>query len=111
MTFDHFVPADDTDPDVLQINVFEFEDDNGAYANENLPFAVDPAAFMEKKLLAVPRCCQKRKGTQGGGRVNEGVAAREKRLVAHKNLAALIVLSRLIYFLVRMYYQEVKSKQ
>lgn len=50
MTFDHLVPADDPDPEVLQINIIELEtDDNGpfahgaAYANQRLFFAVDPA--------------------------------------------------------------------
>ncbi|KFY58769.1 hypothetical protein V496_05972 [Pseudogymnoascus sp. VKM F-4515 (FW-2607)] len=34
VTFDHLVPAGDTDPAVLQINVVEIEDDGGAYANK-----------------------------------------------------------------------------
>lgn len=81
MTFDHLVPADDTDPEVLQINIIEIQDDDGAYANENLPFAVDPADFVGKKVLAVPRCCQKRKGTQDRGRVNDSVQARDQRML------------------------------
>lgn len=81
VTFDHLVPADDTDPEVLQINIIEIEEDGGAYANENLPFSVDPADFIGKKVLAVPRCCQKRKGTQDRGRVNDGVVMRERRMI------------------------------
>jgi hypothetical protein len=70
VTFDHLVPADDINPEVLQINIIEIEDDNGIYANTWLSFAVDPAEFIGKKVLAVPRCCQKRKGTQDRWRVN-----------------------------------------
>lgn len=70
VTFDHLVPADDINPEVLQINIIEIEDDNGVYANTWLSFAVDPAEFIGKKVLAVPRCCQKRKGTQDRWRVN-----------------------------------------
>jgi hypothetical protein len=32
VTFDHLVPADDTNPEVLQINIIEIEEDNGVYA-------------------------------------------------------------------------------
>ncbi|QKX53888.1 uncharacterized protein TRUGW13939_00968 [Talaromyces rugulosus] len=70
VTFDHLVPADDSNPEVLQINIIEVEDDNGVYANTWLLFAVDPGEFIGKKVLAVPRCCQKRKGTQDRWRVN-----------------------------------------
>ncbi|KAI1464581.1 uncharacterized protein F4812DRAFT_462641 [Daldinia caldariorum] len=73
VTFDHPVPADDPDPDVLQINIIEIEDDGGDYANANLPFIVDPVAYIGKKILAVPRCCQKRKGTQDRMRMNSSV--------------------------------------
>ncbi|KAJ5965120.1 uncharacterized protein N7479_004996 [Penicillium vulpinum] len=70
VTFDYLVPANDTNPEVLQINIIEVEDDNGAYPNTWLLFAVNPAEFIGKKVLAVPRCCQKRKGTQDRWRVN-----------------------------------------
>ncbi|CAG7942783.1 unnamed protein product [Penicillium nalgiovense] len=70
VTFDHLVPTDDIYPEVLQINIIEIEDDNGVYANTWLSFVVDPAEFIGKKVLAVPRCCQKRKGTQDRWRVN-----------------------------------------
>lgn len=55
---------------MLQINIIEIEDDNGVYANSWLLFTVDLAEFVGKKVLAVPRCCQKRKGTQDRWRVN-----------------------------------------
>ncbi|KAM5450682.1 hypothetical protein MaudCBS49596_004213 [Microsporum audouinii] len=78
VTFDHLVPADDTDPEVLQINIIEIEDDNGAYANQWLSFRVDPVEFTGKKVLAVPRCCTKRKGTTDRIRVNECVRWRDE---------------------------------
>lgn len=79
VTFDHLVSTDDDlDPEVLQINIIEMDDDEGAYANEHLPFPVDPAEYTGKRVLAVPRCCQKRKGTQDRARVNESVVESEK---------------------------------
>lgn len=83
VTFDHLVPADDPDPDVLQINIIEMEIDDGpfangaAYANELLLFPVDPAEYTGEKVLAVPRCCQKRKGSQDRMRINSQVAERD----------------------------------
>ncbi|KAI1117910.1 hypothetical protein F5Y14DRAFT_400405 [Nemania sp. NC0429] len=82
VTFDHLVPADDLDPDVLQINIIEVDYDNGEYANKYLLFPVDAAEYTGTKVLAVPRCCQKRKGTQDRGAINIDVADRDsgKRL-------------------------------
>lgn len=77
VTFDHLVPSNDLDPEVLQINIIEMDDDNGEYANTYLPFHVDPVDFTGKKVLAVPRCCQKRKGTQDRPRVNWSVNERD----------------------------------
>lgn len=77
VTSDHLVPADDTNPQVLQINLIEIEEDHGIYANTWLSLAVDPTEFIDKKVLAVPRCCHKRKGTQDRWRVNTGVDERE----------------------------------
>jgi hypothetical protein len=85
VTFDHLVPADDINPEVLQINILEIEDDNGIYANTWLSFAVDPADFIGKKVLAVPRCCQKRKGTQDRWRVNALVDQRIHGLLHFKD--------------------------
>lgn len=70
VTFDHLVPSNDLGPEVLQLNIIQMDDDNGEYANTYLPFQVDPVDFTGKKVLAVPRCCQKRKGTQDRPRVN-----------------------------------------
>ena len=33
VTFDHLVPADDPDPDVLQINIIELETNTGPFAH------------------------------------------------------------------------------
>ncbi|QPH15623.1 hypothetical protein C2857_000082 [Epichloe festucae Fl1] len=76
VTFDHLVPPEENDPEVLQIHILEIDDDGGAYANEALPFKVDPADYTDRRVLAVPRCCQKRKGTQDRFRVNYEVANR-----------------------------------
>jgi hypothetical protein len=55
----------------------EIEADEGEYANEYLPFTIDPADYIGKKILAVPRCCQNRKGTTDRRRVNGSVAERD----------------------------------
>jgi hypothetical protein len=80
VTFDHLVPTDDTDLEVLQINIVEIEDDGGVYANKYNPFDIDPAEYIGKKVLAVPRCCQKRKGTTDRKRINDAVNARDGRV-------------------------------
>ncbi|OBT68141.1 hypothetical protein VE03_01613 [Pseudogymnoascus sp. 23342-1-I1] len=49
VTFDHLVPSDDTDPEVLQINIVEIEDDGGTYANKYNPFDIDPAEYIGRK--------------------------------------------------------------
>lgn len=66
-----------SDPDVLQINIIEIDNDHGTYANKYLLFEIDPAQY-HAKVLAVPRCYQKRKGTQDRGRVNDSVNARDQ---------------------------------
>lgn len=48
--------------------------DGAACANQCLLFTVDPADCVGKKVLAVPRCCQKRKGSQDPLRINSEVA-------------------------------------
>ncbi|KNG86328.1 hypothetical protein ANOM_005222 [Aspergillus nomiae NRRL 13137] len=58
VTFDHLVPLDEPNPEVLQINIIEIEDDNGADASTGLLFAVGLVEYIRKKVLAVPRCCQ-----------------------------------------------------
>ncbi|KAK7211925.1 hypothetical protein V2G26_019103 [Clonostachys chloroleuca] len=77
VTFDHLVPTSDNNPEVLQINIIEMDNDGGAYAEETLPFKVNPTEYTGKRVLAVPRCCQKRKGTQDQERINSGVAFRD----------------------------------
>ena len=77
VTFDHLVPTDDYFPEVLQINICEIDVDQGEYANTYLPFPVDPADYIGKKILAVPRCCQKRKGSTDRSRVNGSVTHKE----------------------------------
>lgn len=89
VTFDHLVPPDDHDPEVLQINIIEVEDDNGVFANKYMDFHVDPAEYAGKRILAVPRCCQKRKGSTDRGRVNENVDRKEGRVtVGHEKIKA-----------------------
>ena len=65
---------------MLQINITETENDMGAYANKYLPFAVDPAEYAGKKVLAVPRCCSTRKGTTDRRRVNWSVDHRDGKV-------------------------------
>lgn len=43
-------------------------------------FYVDPDEYTGIKVLAVPRCCQKRRDTQDRGRVNDGVAYQDVEL-------------------------------
>ncbi|KAI1934863.1 hypothetical protein LOZ12_006140 [Ophidiomyces ophidiicola] len=79
VTFDHLVPAGDINPEVMVINIVEVEEDNGAEANQYLLFQVDPKEYIGKKVLAVPRCCQMRKGTQDRWALNSEVLGREDR--------------------------------
>lgn len=73
VTFDHLVPVDDLDPEVLQINIIEIEIDDGRYFHSFVPFSINVADYAGKKVLAIPRCCQRRKGTTDRARVNDGV--------------------------------------
>jgi hypothetical protein len=56
-------------PEVLVINIIEVDNDGGEYADggiyasEVLPFPINPIEYIGKKVLAVPRCCQYKKGT------------------------------------------------
>jgi hypothetical protein len=80
VTFDHLVPADDPNPEILAISIIEVDNDGGAFANKVLPFRIDPTEYTRKKVLAVPRCCQVKKGTQDRRRWNSGVAERDKEI-------------------------------
>ncbi|OIW26032.1 hypothetical protein CONLIGDRAFT_516716 [Coniochaeta ligniaria NRRL 30616] len=77
------VPADDPNPEVLVINIIEVDDyggiytDGGKYANEVLMFSVNPVEYTGKKVLAVPRCCQHKRGTQDRRLINGMVAERD----------------------------------
>lgn len=53
------------------------EDDDGAYANSGLLYTVNAAEYAGVKILAVPRCCQKRKGTTDRKRINNSVEIRD----------------------------------
>ena len=75
--FDHLISADNPDPEVLAISIIELDNDGGAFANEVLSFPIDPTEFTGKKVLAVPRCCQVKRGTRDPGRINGLVAERD----------------------------------
>ncbi|KND86529.1 hypothetical protein TOPH_08823 [Tolypocladium ophioglossoides CBS 100239] len=79
VTFDHLVPADDPGPEVLQINIMPTEEDGSEETNKYLLFQVDVTEYAGKRVLAVSRCCQKRKGTSDRRRVNDEVNARDQR--------------------------------
>lgn len=79
VTFDHLIPAGDLDPEVLAINILEVDYDKGAFANGVLPFKIDPTEYTGKRVLAVPRCCQYKKGTQDRGRINGLVIERDEK--------------------------------
>ncbi|KAF1965908.1 hypothetical protein BU23DRAFT_593385 [Bimuria novae-zelandiae CBS 107.79] len=88
VTFDHLVEPDNLDPEVLVINIIEVDKggtygDGGSYANEVLLFRVDPTDFTGKKVLAVPRCCQHKKGTQDRKLINTMVMERSDQLSRH----------------------------
>ncbi|EPS35188.1 hypothetical protein H072_11589 [Dactylellina haptotyla CBS 200.50] len=76
VTFDHLVPPDDADPEALMLNIFEMDNDNGEFANNNLLFSVDPADY-EGKVLTIPRCCQKKRGSMDRKTMNGRVAERK----------------------------------
>lgn len=76
VTFDHLVPVDHANPEVLQINIVEIEDDAGRYAIRYNRFDIDPADYVGKKVLGAPRCCSTRKGTTDRKRVNDAVEER-----------------------------------
>lgn len=85
VTFDYLVPNDDPNPEVLVINIMEVDSDGvyadgGIYANEVLLFPVNPTDYTGKKVLAVPRCCQHKKGTQDRRLINGMVAERDSEI-------------------------------
>ncbi|KAI6081867.1 hypothetical protein F4821DRAFT_16937 [Hypoxylon rubiginosum] len=87
VTFDHLVSKDTLSPEVLVINIIEVDDynggiyaDGGKFANEVLSFSVDPIEYTGRKVLAVPRCCQKKRGTQDRKLINGQVEERDIEL-------------------------------
>lgn len=58
---------------IFPVQYFEIEDDGGIYTNKSRCFEIDPAVYTGKKVLALPRCCRKRKGTKDRRRVNDAV--------------------------------------
>ena len=68
------------------INIIEVDNDGGEYAdggkyaNEVLLFPVNPTDYTGKKVLAVPRCCQHKKGTQDRRLINGLVAERDSKI-------------------------------
>lgn len=72
VTFDHLVPTDDPDPEVLQLNMIKPEDIDPCL-REDFVSSINRAEYEGKKVLVVPRCCQKREGTTDRKRVNESV--------------------------------------
>lgn len=89
ITFDHLVPVNDPNPEVLQINIIELEAKEGDYAEglnyakTYLRLAVEPDDYIGR-ILAVPRCCTTRKGTTDRRRINDGVAERVKKVQAQR---------------------------
>ena len=83
VTFDHLVPADDPNLEVLAISIIEVDNDGGAFANNNLLLQIDPTEYTRKKVLAVPRCCQVKQGTQDRQRCNTEVAERDEEIQRH----------------------------
>lgn len=83
VTFDHRVPEDDVNPEVLVINIIEVDDgggayaDSGIYASEVLLFSINLEEFTGRRVLAVPRCCQKKKGTRDQRLINNQAAERD----------------------------------
>ena len=80
VTFDHLVPADDPNPEVLAISIIEVDNDGGAFANKVLPFSIDPTEYTGKKILGVPRCYEIKKGTQDRQRWNSLVVERDTEI-------------------------------
>ncbi|KAJ8113452.1 hypothetical protein OPT61_g4413 [Boeremia exigua] len=88
VTFDHLVHPNELNPEVLCINIIEVDvseslyGDGGSYANEVLQFPVNPTEFTGKRVLAVPRCCQHKRGTRDQKQINDMVTERSKEGVS-----------------------------
>ena len=75
ITFDHLVPEHDEDPEVLQFNFCDPNDrkDNARYCKVSL----DEPQYRNC-VVAVPRCCQVRRGSTDRKRVN-GLVRRRRQ--------------------------------
>lgn len=77
------MPDDEPNPEVLVINIIEVDNDEGPYADggiyasEVLPFSINPTDYTGKKVLAVLRCCQHKRGTKDRSLINQQVAERK----------------------------------
>ncbi|KAF2786079.1 hypothetical protein K505DRAFT_354678 [Melanomma pulvis-pyrius CBS 109.77] len=85
VTFDYRVPKNEADPEVLAVNIIEMEEQSGEYANgieyaqKYLRLQVDPTEYFGTKVLAVPRCCQWKKGSTDRTRINTDVQKRAQK--------------------------------
>ncbi|KFA48719.1 hypothetical protein S40293_11452 [Stachybotrys chartarum IBT 40293] len=78
ITFDHFVPDDDEDPETLMMNIYDPSDpasaqlaklDLGPYSTSSTP-----------TVLLIPRCCQLRQGTTDRKGINDQLREAELEL-------------------------------
>ena len=76
VTFDHLVPADNTNLEVFQINILKIEDNKGVYTTQYNKFVINPADYIGKQVLGAPRCYSTRKGTSDTKRINDAVNER-----------------------------------
>lgn len=55
-TFDHLVPSDDEDPEVMVITIYETEYDGAAFAQRYCPVTIDPSEYVphQMRVLACP---------------------------------------------------------
>lgn len=78
-TFDHLVPPDDDEPEVIIIFICETEYDNASYAQARYPGVVDPLDYVphQKRVFAFPQCCLHSCGANAGASINQEVRDRE----------------------------------
>ena len=68
------------------MNIIEMEEHSGPYANgfeyaqKHLRVQVDLKEYLGTKVLAVPRCCQWKKGSTDRTRINTDVQRRAQKL-------------------------------
>lgn len=84
VTFDHNVPADDEFPRSCKFRLLEIEADDEEHSIKVLPFQIDPACYIGKKILALSWCCQCSKSSTDYKSFN-GLAARRERDLATRH--------------------------